>query len=50
MCYRYRAKPSEYRQVYSGFKPIEEKGKPPFCDAYWELSCDDLLEIPEGKE
>lgn len=31
-CFRYKAKPSEYMQAYSDFKPENDK-----CEGFWEI-------------
>ena len=33
-CYRYTAKPCEYRQTYFVKEPVDEKGD---CKHYWEV-------------
>jgi hypothetical protein len=49
-CYRYTAKPSEYRQSYFSVPPIKD-GK---CEYYWgdkaEAVFNQLKDIVEGKE
>ena len=45
-CYRAQAKPNPYRQAYTSYTPNEDGT----CDDYVEVSCDDLLEIPEEEE
>ena len=49
-CYRYTAKPNEYRQSYFSVAPIKD-GK---CDMYWgekaEAVFNQLKDIVEGKE
>jgi hypothetical protein len=49
-CYRYTAKPNEYRQSYFSVAPIKD-GK---CDMYWgekaEAIFTELKDIVKGKE
>lgn len=37
LCYRYIAKPSEFRQSYFANPPFEEKEGKQNCEYYWEV-------------
>ncbi len=44
MCYRFTAKPHEYRQSYFSFVPVEKDGK---CKHFWQNTPEEQRDSPD---